>query len=118
MCATQALLVAHLTAPQDSGPKSHAGTSVPAGIAASESALLHSKLRSLMRPAMGSAAFLAAVECSWQLHEQCAPPPTLTCLRSHCKGCLYHPCQACRTAEFDHETQKLYESVVSVGHWL
>ncbi|CAL5226155.1 g8978 [Coccomyxa viridis] len=49
------------------------GTSVPAGIAASESALLHSKLRSLVRPAMGSAAFLAAVECSWQLHEQWSP---------------------------------------------
>ena len=45
---------------------------MPAGIAASESALLHSKLRSLVRPAMGSAAFLAAVECSWQLHEQYA----------------------------------------------
>ena len=48
---------------------------MPAGIAASESALLHSKLRSLMRPALGSAAFLTAVECSWQLHEQYAPPP-------------------------------------------
>lgn len=45
---------------------------MPVDIAASESALLHSKLRSLVRPAMGSVAFLAAVECSWQLHEQCA----------------------------------------------
>ena len=47
-----------------------AGTSIPAGIAATESALLRSKLRSMVRPAMGSAAFLAAVECTWQLHEQ------------------------------------------------
>ena len=47
-----------------------AGTAVPADIAASESALLHSRLRQLVRPALGSAAFLAAVECSWQLHEQ------------------------------------------------
>ena len=47
-----------------------AGTSIPAGIAATESALLRSKLRSMVRPALGSAAFLAAVECTWQLHEQ------------------------------------------------
>ena len=47
-----------------------AGTVVPVDIAASESALLHSRLRQLARPALGSAAFLAAVECSWQLHEQ------------------------------------------------
>ena len=51
---------------------------MPVDIAASESALLHSKLRSLVRPVMGSAAFLAAVECSWQLHEQYAllTPPS------------------------------------------
>ena len=50
--------------------KNGAGTVVPEDIVASESALLHSRLRQLARPALGSAAFLAAVECSWQLHEQ------------------------------------------------
>ena len=50
--------------------KPYAGTAVPVDIAASESALLQSRLRSMVRPAMGSVAFLAAVECTWQLHEQ------------------------------------------------
>ena len=59
---------------------------MPLGVAASESALLQSRLHSLVRPAMGSAAFLAAVECSWQLHEQCAPPQLTTCLHLHCSG--------------------------------
>ena len=64
---------------------------MPAGIAASESALLHSKLRSLVRPAMGSAAFLAAVECSWQLHEQYAPFHPSICLRIRQSGSLTLP---------------------------
>jgi hypothetical protein len=47
-----------------------AGKAAPADIAALETTLLHSRLRQLARPALGSAAFLAALECSWQLHEQ------------------------------------------------
>lgn len=43
---------------------------MPSDIAASESVLLRSRLRQMARPAMGSAAFLAAVEIVWQLHEQ------------------------------------------------
>ena len=31
---------------------------------------------SAVRPALGSLAFLAAVEASWQLHERCAPSDT------------------------------------------
>ncbi len=51
-----------------------AGSGMPRE-AAAEGNALGLRLRAAARPALGSVAFLAAVEAAWQLHERCAQLP-------------------------------------------